>query len=282
MIITLPSVRIVAAIATVYFVGGNTYLHATHTVTTSPLSSQQKQSSLFLALISGSNKRQIKKVLTSQNVNLPDQDGITPLHFATANYPIGIAKLFIDAGAIIDARDNKQRTPLYYAAANGRVKFVRLFLRHGANVNTEDIDQSTPLHIAAANGHVKVMKQLLKYKATVNARNNDQETPLHYAAILGKRKPVELLLNHNAMINAKGGKNSETSLDLAIKFGNPALVKLLLRRNAMLDPHALQKAKNLKRMWIEKEAGNEEAKKKIDAFNVIIQLLQKSGNTGKK
>jgi len=50
---------------------------------------------------------------------------------------------------------------LLSAAGNGIIENVRLFLDAGANVDAEDHIKQTPLHRAARNGHTEVAKLLI-------------------------------------------------------------------------------------------------------------------------
>jgi ankyrin repeat protein len=247
----------------------------------------EKQDPLFICLISHSSKNQIKKVLNHQNVNVPDKDGITPLHFATANYGVDIAKLFITTGALVDARDKKQRTPLHYAAANGKIEFVRLFLNHGADVNAKDIDQETPLHYAAANAHVRIAQLLLKHHATIDARDINQVTPLFYAVGMGSSELITLLINHGAMIDAQDNKQ-KTVLYRAISFGKFKIIKLLLDKGASVDECVLEVAKKTRAILTEELAGMSKrrdirkTKLKRTELDTIIKLLKKTNSKNVK
>ncbi|KAF8063061.1 AKR2A [Scenedesmus sp. PABB004] len=58
----------------------------------------------------------------------------TPLHWACGYNHLEIAKMLIDEGAALDARDSKENTPLHYAAGYGRGRMVELLLASGADV----------------------------------------------------------------------------------------------------------------------------------------------------
>ena len=66
--------------------------------------------------------------------------GRTPLHWAASYNSLDVARLLIDRGAEVDARDEDGRTPLHYAARPSCLDVARLLIEHGAN--TDGIDLS--------------------------------------------------------------------------------------------------------------------------------------------
>lgn len=62
------------------------------------------------------------------------------------------------------------------------VMAVKLFLDAKANMEVKEDAGSTPLHWATRNGHFEAVKLLLDAKASVEAKDNDGWTPPHRAA----------------------------------------------------------------------------------------------------
>jgi len=116
-----------------------------------------------------------------------DQDGVAAIKLLLAN------KADPNATNIINGL-----TPLHYATAEGNKDIVELLLVNGANVNAKANDGSTPLSIAAHGDHKDAAAVLLANHAEVNAKANDGTTPLT-AAFCGDHKDiVELLLTNKA------------------------------------------------------------------------------------
>jgi ankyrin repeat protein len=90
--------------------------------------------------------------------------GITPLHRFAERGDLASARLFIEHGAQLDARDRElQSTPLGYAARAGRLRMVRFLLERGAVVHEpEDPPWATPLAWARRRGHDRVVDLLQK------------------------------------------------------------------------------------------------------------------------
>merc|ERR1712029_50259 len=89
------------------------------------------------------------------NVNVEDNENITPLHVALRERVIGsdrncsrIAKLLIEKGANVNAVGGVlERTPLHEACLTGKKTAVQLLLGHGGNVYVQDKENKTPLQL---------------------------------------------------------------------------------------------------------------------------------------
>lgn len=69
-----------------------------------------------------------------------DAFGETPLHVAAGGFSDACAKLLIEAGAEINARDDDDWTPLTRACSTGMYGTVNLLLEAGAELRDRDID----------------------------------------------------------------------------------------------------------------------------------------------
>lgn len=65
------------------------------------------------------------------------------IHKACAVNDVGIVELLLNAGADIDAQDNKKWTPLMIAAKNGHYELVTFLTRRGALLGLEDVEGKT-------------------------------------------------------------------------------------------------------------------------------------------
>ena len=74
-------------------------------------------------------------IKSNADVSARDNDGWTPLHFATQNHSVDIAQLLLGAGASVDAEDVHGNTPLWRAVfeSRGRGEIIGLLLRAGAD-----------------------------------------------------------------------------------------------------------------------------------------------------
>ena len=162
-------------------------------------------------------------------VNVKDENGRTPLHFAAWEENADFARFLLGHQAEVDVKDKWGRTPLFIATYEeplvfDRVPTVSLLLENGADVNARDNSGDTPLHMAAM-GETEVVKVLIEYGAEVNAVNDTGETPLHKAVRHPEYKVVQELLLHGGL---KTLRNFEglTPVQIAEKRGWANLVEL--------------------------------------------------------
>ena len=136
--------------------------------------------------VNGSSHKAIEYVRSAEMVKLLVDSGAnvhsvgsyatdTPLHVAANE---SVVRALIQAGADVNAQNNKGITPLYFASEWGNLDTVNGLIKAGADVNLRDDYGLTPLHRSSLKGHVDVMKSLIKAGADVNAENEYGNTPL--------------------------------------------------------------------------------------------------------
>jgi ankyrin repeat protein len=108
--------------------------------------------------------RGLTELLFAQGMNpsRPDWLGITPLHQFARKGDVENARIFLDHGADLDARDEDIRsTPLGWAAKFGTLPMVQLLLERGAKPNLpDDPAWASPLRWAVRRGHEEVAELL--------------------------------------------------------------------------------------------------------------------------
>ena len=164
--------------------------------------------------------------------------GSTPLHDAAEDGKIEVAKLLIESGALVDAKDNDGFTPLHIAAVNGKLESAKCLIENGANVTAKTTLQKTPLYYAAKNGEVEVAKLLIANGALVDAKTDEENTPLHIAAYKGHRDFVKFLIENGATIDIKS-MDEITPLHIAVRENKLNIVKCLVENGAKINPQNL-------------------------------------------
>src|SRR5512134_2932685 len=114
--------------------------------------------------------------------------------------------------ADVNAPQPDGATALHWAAYLEDAETTGLLLRAGAQVNTPNNYGVTPLVLASGNGNAAVLEQLLKAGADPNAAVRSEETPLMLAARTGRVDAVKVLLEAGADVNAKEAWNGQTAL----------------------------------------------------------------------
>src|SRR5262245_62771074 len=139
------------------------------------------------------------------DVNAPQADGSTALHWAVERDDLESADLLIEAGARVAVRTREGVTPLQLAAINGSAAMLGRLVRAGADVNAPLTPAGdTALMMAARTGSVDAIRVLLESGANVNAKETwGGTTPLMWAVSEGHADAVRQLVGAGADVNAR-------------------------------------------------------------------------------
>ena len=132
----------------------------------------------FLAYLRDYPKGRFAEAARRHVVELAGSNG---LHWAARNNNEEVARVLLDAGAAVDAKDLGM-TPLHRAADSNSLEVARVLLEARASVYAQDIFGMTPLHHAASVGAVGVARILLKYGADISTKDYHGWSPVNYAA----------------------------------------------------------------------------------------------------
>jgi uncharacterized protein len=123
-------------------------------------------------------------------------------------------------------------TALHWAVRNDDAELVDRLLREGAKAKVANRYGITPLYLASVNGNAAIIEKLLKAGADVNAVSNEGETALMTAARTGNADAVKVLLSRGADVNAKESWHGETALMWAVSEKHPAVARELILEGA--------------------------------------------------
>jgi ankyrin repeat protein len=110
------------------------------------------------------------------DVNAPQRDGSTALHWAVHRDDLEAADLLIAAGANVGAATREEVTPLAMACLEGSVAMVQRLLKAGADPRERGPNGETMLMFAARNGRVELITRLAAAGVDVNARETIRGT----------------------------------------------------------------------------------------------------------
>ena len=172
-------------------------------------------------------------VTSGADVNQPEGDGATALHWAVYDDSTDLVRVLLEAGASARAANDLGVTPLHLAAANGNTEILRLLLEKRANPNASAASGVTPLMEAARSGRVDAVRLLLAHGADVNARESArQQTALMWAVSRQHADIVSVLLENSADVRARTQARTVTAM---LDRGPRRAVK-----TAMSDAHRIQ------------------------------------------
>jgi uncharacterized protein len=210
------------------------FLPGAMTLLLSTVSLRGAASDAVLADAAEKNDRAAVRTLLEQrvDVNAPQVDGMTALHWAAYQDNLDTGQLLVRAGANVKAANRYGVTPLSLACANGNSAMVDMFLRAGADPNTALPGGETALMTAARVGTLASVKALLSRGAGVDAKDNRRgQTALMWAAAEGHAAVVEELIRAGADFRARL-TSGFTPLLFAVREGRLDVVRVLLRAGA--------------------------------------------------
>ena len=161
----------------------------------------------------------------------------TPLADAAMRGDVEMVRSLLEGGADLDAPQGDGMTALHWAAERGDREIAKLLISAGADMEAGTrLGGYTPLHLASKGGHSAVAAALLEAGGEANAlTGSSAATPLHLAAAAADGEAVvSLLLSHGADVNAREASAGQTPLMFAAGYNRAASIRTLLKGGA--DP----------------------------------------------
>jgi ankyrin repeat protein len=186
--------------------------------------------------VRATDKTTVRALLAQRiDVNVPEPDGTTALHWAANRDDAETVELLIRAGANVKASNRYGVTPLWLACINGNAASIEMLLKAGADANTMLPEGETVLMTAARTGKVDAVNVLLRYGADVNIKEGwHGQTALMWAAAEGHPAVIRVLVERGADIHARSN-GKFTPLLFAAREGQIGAVQALLAAGADLN-----------------------------------------------
>ena len=167
---------------------------------------------LHSTMEAGDEAEAIKLIRQGADIDKRNYIGNTPLHEASIEGSMNMARALVNGGANLNARNFDGRTPLMLALVNGYTKtnalldavasgntdMVAYFLNQGFDINTVDRSKTTGLHIAAKRGNSEMVTFLVKQGAALDIQTDAGWTAMHFAAQEQHPDLIGLLLSSGA------------------------------------------------------------------------------------
>ena len=169
------------------------------------------------------------------DVNAPQVDGMTALHWAAYQDDLESVELLLRAGANVKVASRYGITPLTLAITNGDSAMVEMLLKGGADPNTTLPGRETALMTAARVGKLASVKALIARGAAIDAKDEKHgQTALMWAAAEGHAPVVEMLIEMGADYKARLASGM-TPMLFAVREGRSDVVHVLLKAGANVN-----------------------------------------------
>jgi ankyrin repeat protein len=144
-------------------------------------------------------------IASGVDVNEPQVDGATALHWAVRWDNIVMARELLEAGADPNVINRAGAAPMLLASVSGSADMISMLLEAGASANQAlTITGDTPLMIAARTGISEAVRVLLDAGADVQAQETwGGGTALMSAVAAGHSAVAEMLISASADVNAR-------------------------------------------------------------------------------
>ncbi|XP_034480434.1 palmitoyltransferase Hip14 [Drosophila innubila] len=172
------------------------------------------------------------------DVNQPDSETVTLLHWAAINNRRDIIRYFLEKGATVDAVGGElNATPLHWATRQGHLGAVVLLMAAGADPRIRDAEGCSCIHIAAQFAHTALVAYFIAKGVDPDLQDRGGMTALMWAAWkVCALDPVRLLLTLGANPAMVDYTHGNTALHWAILARNAtAISTLVLKSKASLD-----------------------------------------------
>lgn len=186
----------------------------------------------------GAVERVRELVDAGYDVNLPDNDTVTLLHWAAINNRAELVKYLLEKNANVDAiGGDLNATPLHWATRQGHLASVVLLMNAGADPQIKDAEGCSSIHLAAQFGHTAVVAYFIARNVNPDTFDSGGMTALMWSSWkIVTLDPVRLLLTLGANPNLQDLTHGNTALHWAIMARNPrAIHTLVFKGKANLD-----------------------------------------------
>jgi len=161
------------------------------------LKDKDEMTPLHLAAFNGCNLSMTYLVEKGANVRVQNKDGIYPLHYACFKGHITTVHMLcervsVDVDKYVNITDNRGATPLHYAAARNNWDIIAYLIHRGADPDYQNKEGMTALSYAVKNIAIDAAVTLLERGADPDIKDNKGNTPRKLSKI--RNNPIKKIL----------------------------------------------------------------------------------------
>ncbi|XP_065151103.1 transient receptor potential cation channel subfamily A member 1b [Paramisgurnus dabryanus] len=182
---------------------------------------------------------------TPENLSSRDEDGASPLHYASAGGNLEIIRLIVSivGPEELNAQDGQGRTALHWAVEQNQEQSCALLLDLGANPNILSNALMAPLHLAITKKLDHLVELLLTCdKTDANLEGDLGNTPAMLACSSNNCQALQALFKHGAqmcrqnklghyVIHTVAFAGAKEAMELALKIGEEMGISTLVHIN---------------------------------------------------
>ena len=160
------------------------------------------------------------------DVQLPDNDGWTAVHFFAQKGSYELVKAVADMGIDLNVKTNDGQNCLHISAENSHFNLCWALIRkHNFDVQLPDRNGCTALHYFAQNGRYELVKTIVDMGIDINLKTNDGKNCVHIAAEYGHFNLCWILISKHNVDAQFPDHDGWTAFHYFAKKGDYELVK---------------------------------------------------------
>jgi ankyrin repeat protein len=158
---------------------------------------------------------------------------VSPIADAAMRGDAAAVRTLIAQGADVNAPQGDGMTALHWTALNGDLSTVSALLAAGAKTElVTRVGNYTPLHLASSRAHGDVVAKLLDSGSNAKALTSTGVQAIHLASQAGSPEAVKALLDHGVDVNVRDETHGRTALVFATSEDRVAVMKVLIAKGA--------------------------------------------------
>uniref|UniRef100_A0A8C7I0N4 Transient receptor potential cation channel, subfamily A, member 1a n=1 Tax=Oncorhynchus kisutch TaxID=8019 RepID=A0A8C7I0N4_ONCKI len=214
-----------------------------------------------------------------EELNVRDEEGNTPLHWAVQRTQRESCACLLDLGADSNILNLRLMSPLHLAVSLGHNPLVELLLSHSnTDANLMGGQGNTPLMLACSVDNHEAVRLLFKYRARLCQQNKLGHYPIHAAAFAGAKKSMLVVLQKGEEMGFSTemhinyvDKSFSTPLHLAVHGGNLEAIKLCIEQGAKIDQKQCDKSTALH--FACTQGASEAVKLMLSAYDRVCDVI---------
>ena len=221
------------------------------------------------AALHGYNHYLAKVNELSDAFSQPDQDGMTPLHWAAYKGHVQTVKTLLKKGADPLKENKHAQLPLYSTLlvpvrksaalfSHKLTVFKKLLKAAPETINHHDNSGNSVLHLMASVSQFNpLLQDAIKSKVqALSQPNNLKQYPIHTAILNHQTNNARVLLESNSGMDKQGDRENRSALHYAALYGSDELINLCINYSDNINARDTY---NKTPLILAAEAGNQEA-----------------------